>query len=239
MKIWVTKNQHQIYRLLRGRSNVFAISNGNSLIIIDTSIKICCRILCRKIDDVLSNNVEAAALILTHAHYDHASNAASLKERYKLKLIAQKHDAKYLVSGDNPIPTGTNAAARLLTNTFTKMNALQLMKYIPVTVDFEVDDYYDLSSLGFNAYIIHTPGHTEGSLSIIVDDEIAVVGDAMFGIFKNSVYPPFAANPQRMVESWKRLLDTGCSLFLPSHGTENSRELVLKQYKYYSSLCNK
>lgn len=234
MKKWVTKNQYVIYQVLRGRSNVFVISNKKSLIIVDTSTKLYLGALGSKIDSLIINNEEVAALILTHAHYDHAANAADLKERYNLKLIAQKNEAKYLVSGDSPIPTGTNAVTKLLTDSAIKLGAESLMKYKPVISDIDVDDKYDLSSLGFNAYVIYTPGHTYGCMSIVVDDEIALVGDAMVGTSKNSVYPPFALNTKLMIESWKVLLDTGCSVFLPSHGTENSRELVLKQYEKYS-----
>ncbi len=69
---------------------------------------------------------------------------------------------------------------------------------------------------------------------MIVNNEIALVGDAMVGMFKNSIYPPFACDTEQMVESWGKLLETGCSLFLPAHGTENSRELVEKQYNTYA-----
>jgi len=63
-------------------------------------------------------------------------------------------------------------------------------------------------------------------MSLIVDDEIAIVGDAMFGIFPNSIFPPFADNVPVMIKSWRKLLDTKCMLFLPAHGTKNSRRLV-------------
>jgi hydroxyacylglutathione hydrolase len=55
-----------------------------------------------------------------------------------------------------------------------------------------VDSKLDLKDYGFNAYIIHTPGHTIGSMTVVIDDEIAIVGDSMFGIFKWSVLPPYA-----------------------------------------------
>ena len=46
-----------------------------------------------------------------------------------------------------------------------------------------VDQYFDMKALGFNGYILHTPGHSPGSQSIIIDNEIALAGDSMFGIF--------------------------------------------------------
>jgi glyoxylase-like metal-dependent hydrolase (beta-lactamase superfamily II) len=77
---------------------------------------------------------------------------------------------------------------------------------------------------------MHTPGHTRGSLSIVVDDEIALVGDTMFGVFKGSVFPPYAENAGVMIQSWGKLLDTSCRLFIPSHGTANSRSLVERDF---------
>jgi len=103
-------------------------------------------------------------------------------------------------------------------------------RYEPCDYDLSVDSYFDLKSLSFTGYLMHTPGHTTGSMSLIVDNEIAIVGDCMFGVFKWSVFPPYAENAERMVQSWGKLLETNCSKFIPSHGTENSRLLVQKDY---------
>jgi hypothetical protein len=61
-------------------------------------------------------------------------------------------------------------------------------------------------------------------------NEIALVGDAMFGVFKGSVFPPFADDVNQMVASWKLLLATKCNTFLPSHGSTCSRDLLQKNY---------
>jgi glyoxylase-like metal-dependent hydrolase (beta-lactamase superfamily II) len=82
----------------------------------------------------------------------------------------------------------------------------------------------------FDAKVI---GHSPGSQSVIIDDEICLTGDAMFGIFPGSIFPPFADNEYDMIKSWGKLLHTGCSIFLPSHGTANKVELVKKEYEKY------
>jgi glyoxylase-like metal-dependent hydrolase (beta-lactamase superfamily II) len=61
---------------------------------------------------------------------------------------------------------------------------------------------------------------------LVVDDEIAIVGDCMFGVFKSSIFPPVAEDPDEMIRSWGKLLETNCSIFLPSHGSANDRSLV-------------
>ena len=65
-------------------------------------------------------------------------------------------------------------------------------------------------------------------MSLIIDDEIAIVGDAMFGVLKKSIYPPYADNSKELINSWEKLLSTNCKLFLPAHGSANSRK-QLKQ----------
>jgi hydroxyacylglutathione hydrolase len=93
-----------------------------------------------------------------------------------------------------------------------------------------VNSSLDLKEFGFEAYIIHTPGHTIGSMSIVVDNEVALVGDTLFGIFKWSVFPPYANDVKQLVKSWGILLDTNCPVFIPSHGSANSRSLVQNDY---------
>jgi hydroxyacylglutathione hydrolase len=93
-----------------------------------------------------------------------------------------------------------------------------------------IDSESDINEFGFNAYLMNTSGHTIGSMSLIIDDEIAIVGDTMFVVLKWSVFPPYAEDKDLMVKSWGKLLKTKCSEFLPSHGTANSRLLVQKDY---------
>jgi glyoxylase-like metal-dependent hydrolase (beta-lactamase superfamily II) len=45
-------------------------------------------------------------------------------------------------------------------------------------------------------------------ISIIIDDEIAIVGDAMVGTIPDSIYPPFADDKKLLIKSWKKLLKT-------------------------------
>jgi len=105
-----------------------------------------------------------------------------------------------------------------------------LFRYEPCKPDITVDSHYELTEFGKKLYLLHSPGHTIGSMSLIVDDEIAFVGDAMFGLLKWSVFPPYAEDVEMMIKSWGKLLETNCSEYIPSHGTANSRLLVKKDY---------
>jgi hydroxyacylglutathione hydrolase len=227
MKTWKTSSGLNIIQILSGRSNVFLLTNGTKNILIDTSPKYMWKLLQKRLINLNVNNIDY--LILTHTHMDHAENSYYIKEKYNSLVIVHRDEASFLTSGNNIIPDGTNYFTRKLMKYLPKYLA-PLIKYKPCQYDILVDTKYDLNDFGFNAYIIHTPGHTLGSMSIIIDDEVAIVGDSMFGVYKGSVFPPFANDINQMINSWGILLKTNCSVFLPGHGTANDRSLVQKDY---------
>jgi len=227
MKTWTTKSGYRIIRILSGRSNVFLLTNGKQHILIDTSPKSKWEKLVKRLDDLDIRHIDY--LILTHTHFDHAGNAHSIKQKYNSKVIVHREEAAYLTSGDNIVPNGTFAITRTLVRLFAE-RILQGCRYEPCQYDILVDSSFDLATFGFNATIIHTPGHTIGSMSVVVDNEVAVVGDAVFGVFPWSVFPPYATDVKQMIDSWGVLLKTDCSLFLPAHGSANSRSLLQKDY---------
>jgi hydroxyacylglutathione hydrolase len=227
MKTWRTKSGHIIIRILSGRSNVFLLTNGERNILIDTSPNYLWKLLEKRLKKLNVTNIDY--LILTHTHADHAENSHRIKEKYKSLVFVHKSEAQYLTTGNNLMPGGTNLLTRVITNSLIK-RLYSKYRYEPCQYDYLVDSIFDLKDFGFKAYIIHTPGHSTGSMSVIVDNEVALVGDAMFGIFMRSVFPPFADNIKQMINSWGRLLDTNCSVFIPSHGSADCRSLVQKEY---------
>ena len=227
MKVLTTKRGCRILRILSGRSNVFLLTNGKKNILIDTSPENKWNKLESKLTDLNINHIDY--LILTHTHFDHATNSNRIKEKYNAKVIVHETEAWYLTTGKNIIPNGTNIITRTLINLFAN-SVFRRLGYEPCQPDILVNSSVDLKAFGFEAYKIHTPGHTIGSMSIVVDNEVALVGDTMFGIFKWSVFPPYANDVKQMVRSWGILLDTNCSVFIPSHGSANSRSLVQCDY---------
>lgn len=228
MKDWVTKSGYKVIQILSGRSNVFLLTNGKKNILVDTSVSRLWAKLQRQLDKLNIKTIDY--LILTHAHIDHAANANRIKAKYKSPVIIHKNDAIFLSKGDTIIPKGTTFITKPMVNILSKFVSPSLLKYEPCKPDLIVNSDYELKEIGFNAYLTHTPGHTNGSLSLIVDDEIAIVGDTMFGVFKWSVFPPYAEDKDMMIKSWGKLLETNCSKFLPSHGTANNRLLVKNDY---------
>jgi glyoxylase-like metal-dependent hydrolase (beta-lactamase superfamily II) len=169
------------------------------------------------------------ALLLTHTHFDHAENAAAIAKRYGAKIIVHPAEADALKTGNSRLPRGSILATRWLMQWLAE-RVQPLFTYPPAEPDILAEDGMDLREFGFEAAVVHTPGHSAGSLSLIVDGQIALVGDTLFGVFRNSVFPPFADDPEQMVRSWGKLLRTGCVFFLPGHGSEIGRDLLEREF---------
>jgi hydroxyacylglutathione hydrolase len=222
-----TSNGLKIEQILSGRSNVFLLSNNSVNLLIDTSPAYRWKKLINSLDYKGIRNIDY--LLLTHSHYDHSDNAALLKQKFRCKVILHRSEEFNLLTGEMSKPQGTTVFTKFLTDHFASLLSKR-MQGNPCQPDILIDDNYPLEDFGFTARIIHTPGHSPGSVSVIVDDEIAIAGDTIFGVFKGKVFPPYAADVKSLIISWGKLLETNCNVFLPSHGRARYREQLRREY---------
>lgn len=227
MNYWQTQHGVTIYQVAKGRSNAFLIQINALNILVDTSAKRYFRRLQQNLERLSVQKIDY--LVLTHSHYDHAENAEFIKSAYGARVIIHQSEADYLQQGINILPKGTTRVTRFLTDHFGE-RYLNHFNYTPCQAAILVDDQFEIPETNGLVRLIHTPGHTRGCLSLIVDDEIALVGDAMFGVFPGSIFPPYGNDIQKIVTSWRKLIETPCKLFIPAHGSANKRDMVQKCY---------
>lgn len=235
METYITSKGSRVIRILSGRSNSYIIKSGLINLLVDTGDKSSYNKIIKGLTSL--NCFTLDYIVLTHSHFDHCANTSQLVQRYGCKTILSKYESRMVSAGITPIPKGTFFATKVLSALGRKYES-SFASYSPFTPDIEVGECFDLSIHGVNIKIIHTPGHSAGSLSILVDKEIALVGDTMFGIFPGSILPPFADDMHLLYKSWKKLLDTGCSSFLPGHGKKIDRKLLNSQIKKQSYVKN-
>ncbi len=167
-------------------------------------------------------------IILTHTHHDHVGSLAEIKKISGARVFVHREEADFLKNGRTPLPKGT----LLWTKTMVHLGKIfRVGSYPAVTPDFSITDQLELSEFDFSLTILSTPGHTSGSMTIIVDDKYAFVGDNMFNIRHDTVYPPFANDEAALLSSWNRLLETPCELFFPGHGGPIGRAKLEQSYR--------
>lgn len=235
MKTFRTSKGTLIQKIAGGRSNVFLVKASREIFLIDTGPAFMRNQLLKRLQKAGIESIDY--LILTHTHFDHAANASIIKERAGAKVIVHANEAAYLLSGDSPIPHGSNLFTSWLIKDFGKMVQKQVI-YPSCQADILVNNEFTFSDHGSDIRIIHTPGHSSGSMCIIIDNEIALAGDTLVGTIPGRCFPPFLDDIPELIHSWQELLKTECAIFLPSHGSEVKREVVEKKLAKEIALQN-
>lgn len=104
-------------------------------------------------------NITIKAVLLTHAHFDHAGNVKKLQED-GVKIYISKIDAPKLLNEDN------------LAKDFGR-------KFNYCVADYTFSDGEILDIEGFKIKVLGTPGHTDGSVTFMVDNAL-FTGDTLF-----------------------------------------------------------
>ncbi|MBS3815651.1 MAG: MBL fold metallo-hydrolase [Hadesarchaea archaeon] len=141
-------------------------------------------------------------LINTHCHYDHVGGDLDFIEASNCDLAIHKEDAKPVIEGD---------PERTLASQFDE--EIEPLKVSRVLVD---RDYIELGESVLE--VIHTPGHSPGSISLYEPTEkILFSGDT---VFKNGIgrlgLP--GSDSEAMKESLEKLAEKKVNKLYPGHG---------------------
>jgi hydroxyacylglutathione hydrolase len=210
-------------------SNAYVVTNGKQSILIDAGMKKKEEKIVAAIERMQLSPADIKLIILTHTHYDHCGSLKALQEITKAKVLVHKAEAACLKKGYTELPKGTMWFSKIMSVVGRTM-ARKMGEYAPVTADITISKKFDLKKYGIDGYVLPTPGHSAGSLSVIIEKKHAVVGDTLFDIFTNSVLPAYADDQEELFKSWKKLLDIGCEYFYPGHGKPFTRERLEKTY---------
>jgi len=114
-------------------------------------------LIVRSIED---NELEPISIVLTHSHYDHIAAAPAIRERYGIPILIHESDA------DSLADSKSNFSA-----VFDEPIAFRADKTI------SDGDIVELG--GEKMTVLHTPGHSPGSICIRANDFL-ISGDTIF-----------------------------------------------------------
>lgn len=215
--------ENRIVPVSCGHVHVYLIISEDGAALVDCGLPASLKTISKAI---FAEGLELSALrliVITHAHYDHAGSAASLSEATGAEILCSMSETPHLKAGWTPFPGGLNPYARLVSALSARLMGKR-QQFSPLEEAIGIDKPTGLERYGLAGRALPTPGHSRGSLSLILDSGEAFVGDACFNIFPRSVVPPLADNPEELVLSWRLLLDSGAERFYPGHGKPFSRE---------------
>lgn len=177
-------------------TNFWVVSAGKSRLLVDlgwpgTMGKLRA-ILKRK--DVPLNEIRYG--LATHYHIDHAGLAQELKlEGFPLIVI------------DVQVP----AIPLMKAHTKPQDQYVDITTHDNVTISC-AESRSLLEKIGISGEILHTPGHSEDSVSLLLDDGSVFIGDL------SHPYGIGMEDPAVVAASWKLLRDRGAKRIYPGHG---------------------
>ena len=206
-----------------GSVNCYLIENDANYILIDTGSSNQQTELERELESAGCKPSNLKLIILTHGDFDHTGNAAYLRDNFDVKIAMHKDDTEMAEHGN------------MFFN--RKQPNILLRKIIPVFLGFDQDkrfkpDLYtedgnDLSAYGFDAKILSIPGHSKGSIGILMSNGDLFCGDLLENLDK----PVLGSIMDDLVTanaSVEMLKGLGINTVYPGHGTPFLMEEFIK-----------
>lgn len=154
-------------------------------------------------------------VILTHGDFDHSGNCAILQKKYNVKIAIHSGDISIVRDGKPAHHTAELFIAKIIQ--LLIRSAIRKMHFDVFQPDILLEDGQNLNEYGLAAQIIHTPGHTKGSIAVLCENGALFVGDTVSNRFRPGL-APFAQNFATLRESLTKLKDTKARIVYPGHG---------------------
>jgi hydroxyacylglutathione hydrolase len=217
-----------------GMINCFLLKGEKKHILIDTGVPGSESKIIKQLHKHGIKSEDIGLIIITHGHIDHFGSAKALKDFLEVPVLIHELDKLALYTGKSLSETLKSnhkiwdiiLKPKLINDTATPCSGDILLKG---------DEEYNLENYGIKGKVIHTPGHTPGSLSIVLEDGNAIIMDlASSGIFLGGIacnsrmkHPPFHDNLEQVKSSINKVLSLNTNQFYLGHGNPVARESLI------------
>lgn len=179
------------------------------------------------------SQIMSLSIILTHEHFDHISGVNWLKEHFDATVYASAVCAERIESKRN----GTELFPLLLINDKKAYREFKDKYQLPYRceVNSMLSNEFLLNCGKCQFYCFETPGHTEGSMSVLVNNTALFAGDVLLG--NGEEFRSIDANIERYqmvtLPKFISLLSNDVTVF-PGHGTPDSLSSILRKQGFYN-----
>ena len=177
-------------------TNFWVVSAGSSRILVDLGWPGMVGALLANLERKNIPLEEIAYGFATHYHIDHAGAAQDLKLRGMRLLVTEEQASAIPLMKQHTKPTDNYTDITSTGNTV--ITCAQSRAF--------------LAKLGIEGELVHTPGHSDDSVSLVLDDGSAFTGDLTL----ESMAPEEDADV--VARSWRALRDRGVTTIYAGHG---------------------
>jgi hydroxyacylglutathione hydrolase len=203
--------------------NAFLVKVNEGFVLIDTGLSMHWEKLENELISAGCLPDKLKLVIITHGDFDHTGNCAKLQEKYKCKIAMHKDDSLMAENGIFLKRKVRTLSARIFT--LIRIFFRRKFTFDKFKPDIYLAEGQTMNEYGFNATIIHIPGHTKGSIGILTDDGNLFAGDT----FTNNKKPDIAnyiENEGELETSISRLKNMNIRTVYPGHGKPFEMEQI-------------
>jgi hydroxyacylglutathione hydrolase len=201
-------------------SQVFLVKSNVGAILVDAGMS---GQTDRAIDALAAHGVapqDVRLILITHGHLDHFGGAKALRARTGAPIAVHAKDADALRGGQN---LSEAKATTWWSALMMRAGARMAMSNADAVLEPDIvfDAPWRLDDYGIAGEVIHTPGHTPGSVTLLLDSGEAIVGDLAMGsiLFPKRATPPLIAwDLDRNWASLRAVLDRHPTTIYITHG---------------------
>jgi hydroxyacylglutathione hydrolase len=219
--------QTQIYPLPLGFATCYLIKQ-EGMVLVDTGTPNQGKKFLQHLKDLSINPTDISLIFLTHGHWDHIGSANEIKRLTSSRVAINHREKDWVENATKVVPPGVGIWGSLL-GTMLK-TLMPLAKFPGTSVDLALDDTdFSLEPYGISGKILYTPGHSMGSMSLLLDTGDAFVGDSAMNALPMRIgpgLPAFAEDINAAKESFRLLLSRGARHIYPAHGKPFKSELL-------------
>jgi hydroxyacylglutathione hydrolase len=198
-----------------GFVNAFLIGVENGFILIDTGTAQQWHQLKSKLQQAGCVPGKLKLVIITHGDFDHTGNCARLQREYGTLIAMHAADINIVKTG---VPLRHKASTRLgKLLLYLMVPANRNSNFDTFIPDIQLFDGQRLDEFGLAGRVIHTPGHTPGSIAVFTDQGHLFVGDTL----SNRTVPglaPFFQDYKGLLNSAEKIKSLGAKVIYPGHG---------------------
>lgn len=200
-----------VFELRLGYVNVHAVVTDDGVVLIDTGLPGRSPLIERGLVKIGRSLGEVTTILVTHRHPDHIGSLAELRKRTGARVIAHAAEAPW-ITGHVPPSEPVGFLQKLIARAVGTVEPAKIDQLITTDGSEPVP--------GFTA--LHTPGHTRGHVSYLLDRSggILFAGDAA-GSNRGKVSAPprpVTADPARAGQSLARLAELEFDHAVFGHG---------------------
>ena len=217
-------SQH-IIRFKAGVTYCFVVKDDEHCILIDTGLKFSAADYLEVFRRNKINVADIKLVVVTHGHFDHFFNLTLIKNLTGAPVLCHSHAVPPLMTGQSAPIMPRSRIGKIMKRILPESDP----SYMPVMPDIVVDGDYDLIPFGIKGKIVPTPGHSNCSISIILDTGEAFTGDMfMYNWFRRDRPMPaiFAVDHSQLQSSMQKVLDYGAATIYGSHGGVFNRSAI-------------